>query len=183
MLKNIIRVVGLKEHAWDITCCNVPLFVSKNSTLDKNCFWGAGGGSSFLFYLMFTLNTAIGTGASLNFVRTFSSQTHEGSKRIPAFVTNEGACITWTETIHHMKLHQFFITAASPRWVNQFVEIMSSHRIILITWLFYWIRLNPATAPSTNPFGWPPMRLSGEIHQIYAIGGANSTTIVVMFVG
>jgi hypothetical protein len=34
-----------------------------------------------------------------------------------------------------------------------------------------------------NPFGWPPMCRIREIHRIYSVGGANSSTIVVMFVG
>ena len=37
--------------------------------------------------------------------------------------------------------------------------------------------------PSVNPFRWPPMRQSGEIHRIYAVGGVNGSTVVVIFVG
>ena len=58
---------------------------------------------------------------------------------------------------------------------KQFIEITSSHRIKLITRLLCQIRLSPATTPLTNPFGLPPMHLSGEIHQIYPVGDANGT--------
>ena len=36
------------------------------------------------------------------------SQNHKGSERILLFVMSEGVCITWSETIHHMKLCQLF---------------------------------------------------------------------------
>ncbi len=52
-------------------------------------------------------------------------------------------------------------------------QVRSSCRIKLISLLYYRIIYNPATAPSANPFGWPPMRRIGEI--VCAIGGANET--------
>ena len=65
---------------------------------------------------------------------------------------------------------------------KRFVGNMSSHRIKLITRLFYQIRLNPATAPLTKPFGRGYLHRIGLIHQSHAIGGANGSTMVVMFV-
>jgi hypothetical protein len=56
---------------------------------------------------------------------------------------------------------------------EQFVEITSSHRIKLITWLFYQIRLNSTTVLLANSFRCLPMHLRRDIHRIYvyAIGG------------
>jgi hypothetical protein len=66
---------------------------------------------------------------------------------------------------------------------KRFVENTSSSRIKLIKRLFYRLILNPANAPSPNPFGRGYTRPIGRIHRYYAIGGANGTTMVVMFVG
>jgi hypothetical protein len=71
-----------------------------------------------------------------------------------------------------------FLTAC-----ERFAENTSSSRIKLITRLFYWFILNPAYAPSNNPFGIGSARPIGRIHRSHAVGGANGTTMVVMFVG
>ncbi len=69
-----------------------------------------------------------------------------------------------------MSFRQPFSTAS-----ELFVENTSSCRIKLIMLLIYQIRLNPTTAPSTNPFGWPPTCWIGVIYWINAIGGVNGT--------
>ncbi len=40
--------------------------------------------------------------------------------------------------------------------------------------LFCWCRLNSATVPLANSFGWPPMCWIGGIHPIHSLGGTNS---------
>ena len=65
---------------------------------------------------------------------------------------------------------------------EQFVKVKSSHRIKLITWLFYRIRLNPATEPSINPFGSGYLHWIGLINRSRPVEGANGSTMVVMFV-
>jgi hypothetical protein len=71
-----------------------------------------------------------------------------------------------------------FLTAS-----EQFIKNTSSHRTKLITCLIYQFVQNPAAVALDNLFKWPPMHQSMEIHQIYAVGGANSFTKVVMIVG
>jgi hypothetical protein len=63
-----------------------------------------------------------------------------------------------------------------------FIEYMSSSRIKLITPLFYCFTLMPAYAPLANPFGRGYLHQIGQIHQSHATGGANGSTMVVMFV-
>ncbi len=70
-----------------------------------------------------------------------------------------------------------FLTAG-----EQFVKNTSSHRIKWITQLFYQIMLKPVTAPSTNPFGRGYLCWIGLIHRSHAVGGANGSTMVVIFV-
>ena len=55
-------------------------------------------------------------------------------------------------------------------------------RIKLITRLFYHFILNPVNTPLPDPFGRGYPRLIGCIHRYHAVGGANGTTMVVMFV-
>jgi hypothetical protein len=66
---------------------------------------------------------------------------------------------------------------------EQFVENMSSGRIKLSKWLFYCFILNQAKAFLPNPFqrGFPcPIE---RIQRYHAVGGgANGTTMVMMFV-
>jgi len=66
---------------------------------------------------------------------------------------------------------------------KRFVENRSSSRIKLMKWLFYRFIPNPAYAPSANPFGRGYQRWIGRIQSYHAIGRANGTTMVVMFVG
>ncbi len=65
---------------------------------------------------------------------------------------------------------------------KQFVENTSSSRIKLTTPLFYCFTLNLAKAPLANPFGRGYLRRIGRIHRSHTIGGANGSTMVVMFV-
>jgi hypothetical protein len=58
----------------------------------------------------------------------------------------------------------------------------SSSRIKLTTLLLYCFTLNPGKATSLNPFGRGYLHWIGRIHQSHAIGGANGSTMVVMFV-
>jgi hypothetical protein len=48
--------------------------------------------------------------------------------------------------------------------------------------VIYQIRLNLAAVPSTNPFKRGYLHWIGLIHQSHAVGEANSSTMVVMFV-
>ena len=66
---------------------------------------------------------------------------------------------------------------------ERFAENTSSSRIKLIKWLFYRYIPNPAYEPSANPFGRGQLRRIGRIQSYHAVGGANGTTMVVMFVG
>jgi len=66
---------------------------------------------------------------------------------------------------------------------EQFVENMRGSRIKLIKWLFYCFIPNPAYVPSANPLGRGHPRRIGRIQSYHAVGGANGTTMVVMFVG
>jgi len=59
----------------------------------------------------------------------------------------------------------------------------SSHIILLITRLFYWFKLNPATAPSADPFWWPPMHPIGVKHWTHAVRRAQRLIMVMSFVG
>jgi hypothetical protein len=65
---------------------------------------------------------------------------------------------------------------------KQFVESTSSGRIKLTTPLFYRFTINPGKALLTNPFQRGYLRGIGRIHQSHAVGGANGSTMVVMFV-
>ncbi len=80
--------------------------------------------------------------------------------------------------------------AVSFRWhgrrnCRQFCCILLHHgsRIKLITRLFYCFILNPVNTPLPDPFGRGYPRPIGCIHRYHAVGGANGTTMVVMFVG
>jgi len=66
---------------------------------------------------------------------------------------------------------------------EQFVENTISSTIKSITRLFLQFILNPAYAPSANPFERGHPRRIGRIQRYHAVGGANGTTMVVMFVG
>jgi hypothetical protein len=63
-----------------------------------------------------------------------------------------------------------------------FDENTSSSRIKLIKWLFYRFIQNKAKVPLLDPFGRGYLHRIGRIHQSHAIGGANGSTVVVMFV-
>jgi hypothetical protein len=65
---------------------------------------------------------------------------------------------------------------------ERFVESTSSGRVKLTTPLFNHFTLNPGKALLTNPFQRGYLRWIGRIHQSLAIGGANGSTMVVMFV-
>ena len=56
------------------------------------------------------------------------------------------------------------VSAAIFEGGQAIVNNTTSCRIKLITLLIYQIKLNSVTAPSTNPFGWPPTRWIGAIH-------------------
>jgi hypothetical protein len=64
-----------------------------------------------------------------------------------------------------------------------FVEKTSISRIKLISLLFYHFILNQATAFLSNPFRRGCPRPIGLIQRFHVVGGANGTTMVVMFVG
>jgi hypothetical protein len=66
---------------------------------------------------------------------------------------------------------------------KQFVENMSSIRINLFKRLFYCFILNQAKAFFPNSFRRGCPRPIGRIQRYHAEGGANGTTMVVMFVG
>ncbi len=65
---------------------------------------------------------------------------------------------------------------------EQFNANMITSRIKLIKRLFYRFIQNQAKAPSLNPFGRGYLHWIGRIHQSHAVGGANGSTMVVMFV-
>ncbi len=65
---------------------------------------------------------------------------------------------------------------------KQFVKSTSSGRIKLTTPLLYRFPLNPGKALLTNPFQRGYLHRIGWIHQSHAVGGANGSTMVVMFV-
>jgi hypothetical protein len=71
-----------------------------------------------------------------------------------------------------------FLTAC-----ERFAENTSSSTINLFKQLFYRFILNQAKAILPNPFRRGCPRLIGCIQIYHAIGGANGTTMVVMFVG
>ncbi len=71
-----------------------------------------------------------------------------------------------------------FLTAC-----EQFAENTSSSRINLFKRLFYRFILNQANAFLPNPFRRGHLRRIGRIQRYHAVGGANGTTMVVMFVG
>jgi hypothetical protein len=60
---------------------------------------------------------------------------------------------------------------------------MISSRIKLITWLFQRLILSPAKVLSADPFGRGYLRHIRQIHGSHALGGANGSTMVMMFVG
>jgi len=66
---------------------------------------------------------------------------------------------------------------------ERFVENTISSTIKLITRLFERFILNPTYAPSANLFGRGHLRRIGRIQRYHAVGGANGTTMVVMYVG
>jgi hypothetical protein len=70
-----------------------------------------------------------------------------------------------------------FLTAG-----ERFVKNTISSKTKSTTPLFYPFKLNPAYAPLANPFRRGCLRWIGRIHQSHAIGGANGSTMVVMFV-
>ncbi len=65
---------------------------------------------------------------------------------------------------------------------EQFNKNTSTSRIQLTTLLFYRFIPNLGKAPSHNPFGRGYLRWIRRVHSSHVIGGANSTTMVVMFV-
>jgi hypothetical protein len=65
---------------------------------------------------------------------------------------------------------------------EQFVESTSSGRIKLTMPLFYRFTLNPGKALLKNPFQRGYLHWIGRIYQSHAVGGANGSTMVVMFV-
>jgi hypothetical protein len=67
--------------------------------------------------------------------------------------------------------------------VKRFFENTSSSRIKLIKRLFYPFILKQAEAFLPNPFQRVCPRPIGRIQRYHAVGGANGTTMVVMFVG
>ena len=71
-----------------------------------------------------------------------------------------------------------FLTAC-----ERFVKNTSSSRIKLIKQLFYRFILNQAEVFLPNPFQRGCSRSIGRIQSYQAVGGANGTTMVVMFVG
>ena len=66
---------------------------------------------------------------------------------------------------------------------ERFDENTSSSRIKLIKRLFYCFILNQATGFLPNPFRRGCPRPIGCIQRYHAVGGADGTTMVVMFVG
>jgi hypothetical protein len=71
-----------------------------------------------------------------------------------------------------------------PFWPPRFAENKSSRsRIKLSKWLCYRFILNQAKAFLSNPFRRGCLRLIGRIQRYRAVGGANGTIMVVMFVG
>ena len=66
---------------------------------------------------------------------------------------------------------------------ERFVENMSISRIYLPKQLFYRFILDQAKAVLPNPFLRGCPRSIGRIQRYHAIGGANGTTMVLMFVG
>jgi hypothetical protein len=67
---------------------------------------------------------------------------------------------------------------------ERFAENKSSRsRIKLSKWLCYRFILNQAKAFLSNPFRRGCLRLIGRIQRYRAVGGANGTIMVVMFVG
>jgi hypothetical protein len=71
-----------------------------------------------------------------------------------------------------------FLTAC-----ERFTKNTSSSRINLFKKLFYRFILNQAKAFLPNPFRRGCPRPIGCIQRYHAVGGANGTTMVVMFVG
>jgi hypothetical protein len=65
---------------------------------------------------------------------------------------------------------------------KRFDKNTSSSRIKLTAPLFYRFTLNPGKAPLLDPFGRGYLHQIGRIHQSHAVGGAYSSTMVVMFV-
>jgi hypothetical protein len=65
---------------------------------------------------------------------------------------------------------------------EQFVENTSSSRIKLIKQLFYRFILNQSKEFLPNPFRRNFPRPIGRIQRYHTVGGANGTTMVVMFV-
>jgi hypothetical protein len=49
--------------------------------------------------------------------------------------------------------------------------------------LFKQLIISPVKALSADPFGRGYLRWIGQIHGSHAVGGANGSTMVVMFVG
>ena len=70
-----------------------------------------------------------------------------------------------------------FLTASEG-----FVENTISNKNKSTTPLFYLFKLNPAYVPLADPLGRGCLHRIGRIHQSHAVGGANSSTMVVMFV-
>jgi hypothetical protein len=66
---------------------------------------------------------------------------------------------------------------------ERFVKNTSTSRIKLIKQIFYRFILNQAKAFLPNPFRRGCPRSIGRIQRYYTVGGANGTTMVVMFVG
>jgi hypothetical protein len=84
-----------------------------------------------------------------------------------------GACRRWW-----MPFRAPFLTAC-----ERFAENTSSSRINLFKRLFYYFILNQAIEFLPNPFRRGCPRPIGCIQRYHAVGGANGTTMVVMFVG
>jgi hypothetical protein len=64
---------------------------------------------------------------------------------------------------------------------EQFVESRSNGRIKLTTPIFIIFTLNPGKVLLNNSFQRSYLRQIGRIYQSHAVGGANSSTMVVMF--
>jgi hypothetical protein len=82
---------------------------------------------------------------------------------------------------HHRLWMQFWPPFSTT--CEQFGENMCSSRIKLSKRLFYRFILNQDKMFLPNPLQRGCSRLIGRIQRYHAVGGANGTTMVVMFVG
>ncbi len=65
---------------------------------------------------------------------------------------------------------------------ERFVENAISKKSKITMPLFYCFKLNPAQTPLADPFERGCLRQIRRIHQSHSVGGANGSTMVVMFV-